>query len=294
MGFHYLWKILNQYFSKAKEQTLSAPDTRRLLGKRKVKIESSVSPLTFETTGGSSWKVWDRFIAVNKEKIYHIGNICGTCRFFFNRLMDSKEVWEPKQQIDKLNIGFSSVFDEEVDVFMKLMPNGIYEVLLLSVAPKFTEAGQVEDYFVKDQPALWGSDGYNGVPYSSQIPYYRGRDIAIGDDRKLFEFFIPLSSPECLDQNRVDFYKEQILMGYKPSSLSLTVLDIKTPAVWPDDDMKPEFTSHWCLAHYILDGHHKMKAASDLNSEITLLSFLATEQGLSSAKDINKLIQYIG
>lgn len=266
---------------------------KRLLHKRKTKIVSSTSPLTFETTGGGSWNVWDRFIAVNGQNIYHIGNVCGTCSFFFEKLVDNNKSIQPKETIDKLNIGLDSIDDNTIDILREIIPNGNYEIVLLTITPKFAIVGQTEDYFAKEQVDLWGIDGYYGVPHSPKVNYYRGTDKEIGNDSKLFEFFIPLTSPVYIDQSRVDFYKEQILKGNKPTAISLTILDVKEPADWPDDDIKPEFTSHWCTAHYIIDGHHKIKAASDLNSEITLLSFIATEKGISSEDDINELLKHI-
>ena len=266
---------------------------KRLLSKRTTKIVSSTSPLTFESTGGGSWEVWDRFIAVNGQNIYHIGNICGTCSFFFEKLIDSKKSINPKAIIDRLNVGLTSIDDNVIDVLQEIIPKGNYEIVLLIINPKFSVVGQTDDYFANEQVDLWGIDGYFGVPHSPKVNYYRGTDKEIGDDRKLFEFFIPLTSPDYIDQTRVDFYKEQILKGSKPTAISLTILDVKEPAVWPDDDIKPEFTSHWCLAHYILDGHHKIKAASELNSEIALLSFIATEKGISSTDDINELLNHL-
>ena len=266
---------------------------KRLLNKRTTKIVSSNSPLTFETTGGSSWEVWDRFIAVNGQNIYHIGNVCGTCSFFFEKLIDNKKSINPKETIDKLNVGLTFIDDNTIDILREIIPNGFYEIALLTITPKFAVVGQPNDYFAKEQVDLWGIDGYYGVPHSPKVNYYRGSDKEIGDDRKIFEFFIPLTSTENLDQKRIDFYKEEILKGNKPTAISLSTLDIKEPAVWPEDEIKPEFTSHWCIAHYIVDGHHKIKAACDLNSEITLLSFIATEKGISSTDDINELLKHI-
>lgn len=266
---------------------------KRLLNKRTTKIVSSTSPLSFETTGDDSWEVWDRFIAVNKKNIYHIGNICGTCSFFFEQLIDIKKSINPKETINNLNVGLASIDDNTIDILREIIPNGFYEIALLTINPKFAVVGQSGDYFAKEQVDLWGMDDYDDAPHSPKVNYYRGTDKEIGDDRKLFEFFIPLTSPEYIDQTRVDFYKEQILKGNKPTAISLTILDVKEPAVWPDDDIKPEFTSHWCIAHYIIDGHHKIKAASDLNSEITLLSFIATEKGISTTDNINDLLKYI-
>ncbi len=263
---------------------------KRLLDKRTTEIVSSNSPITFETTGSDMWKVWDRFIAVNGKNIYHIGNICGTCSFFFEKLVDNKNSIKPKETIDKLNVGLDSIDDNTIDILSKIIPNGLYEIALINIKPRLVEVGQNADYFANEQVDLWGIDGYYGVPRSPKVNYYRGTDKEIGNNKKLFEFFVPLISPDYIDQTRVDFYKEQILKGNKPTVISLTTLDVKEPAFLYDEKIKTEFTSHWCAAHYIIDGHHKLKAASDLNTEITLLSFIATEKGISTIDEIHEFI----
>ena len=52
----------------------------------------------------------------------------------------------------------------------------------------------------------------------------------------------------------------------------------------------PSVTSHWCLAHYIIDGHHKIFAASRSKRPVGLLSILALDRGVSSAQEHAKLI----
>lgn len=262
---------------------------KRLLDKRTTKVVSSNSPLKFETTGGSEG--WDRFIAFDGQNIYHIGNVCGTCSFFFERLIDCQKSINPNETIDKLNLGLTYIDDNTLDILREIIPNGFYEIALLNINPKYVLLGQAADYFANEQVDLWGTVQHEGVLHLSNVNYYRGIDKEIGDDQKMFEFFIPLTSTEYIDQIRVDFYKEQIHKGYKPTVISLTVLDIKEPAVWPNEDIKPEFTSHWCVAHYILDGHHKIKAASEMNSEITLLSYIATDKGISTKNDIVELLK---
>jgi len=64
------------------------------------------------------------------------------------------------------------------------------------------------------------------------------------------------------------------------------VLDIKQPPI----GMASAVTSHWCLAHYIIDGHHKILAASRSKRPVGLLSILALDRGISSAQEHAKLI----
>jgi hypothetical protein len=52
-------------------------------------------------------------------------------------------------------------------------------------------------------------------------------------------------------------------------------------------------TSHWCLAHYLIDGHHKVYAAAQENKPLTLISFLAVDQGVSSEEEIDELVSVL-
>ena len=69
--------------------------------------------------------------------------------------------------------------------------------------------------------------------------------------------------------------------------VTLSVLDIKSPAVWEGDK---DITSHWCLAHYLIDGHHKAYTAAISDKPLTLVSFLSMNQGISSEDEIVELI----
>ena len=85
-------------------------------------------------------------------------------------------------------------------------------------------------------------------------------------------------------------YISNLQSGGAPTAIALSVLDIKQPAGW---DGEPAITSYWCLAHYLLDGHHKVFAASKAGLPFTLISFLATEQGISSPEQVEQVIKII-
>jgi len=40
----------------------------------------------FATQGGGHWAEWDRYITLDGKRTFHIGNVCGTCAFIFERL----------------------------------------------------------------------------------------------------------------------------------------------------------------------------------------------------------------
>ncbi len=46
--------------------------------------------------------------------------------------------------------------------------------------------------------------------------------------------------------------------------------------------------THWCLARYLLDGHHKLFAAAN-DQPVRLLSFLSVDDGICNTDDIKML-----
>ena len=84
------------------------------------------------------------------------------------------------------------------------------------------------------------------------------------------------------------FFKAKIGNGVKPTAIAISILDIKQPADWNDGIIS---SSHWCLAHYLLDGHHKIFAASKTGEPMTLLSFLALGEGVSSSEQNYELLE---
>lgn len=256
----------------------------RLLHKDKITIKDSKSVVSFDKKGGGDWEVWNRYISIEGKPAYEIGNICGTCSFYFERLEGANQSVNTEETIQQLNDGLSSLDRAVVEKVSAIIPDGNYEVLLLNVFPKLVTLGTNQDYFANEEVKLWGIDGFWGMPHHPKVRYYRGTDQNMPNDEKLFEFLVPIFPQTWLEPERVAHYKAHIESGKTPTAISLSVLDIKAPAMWIDD-IKPEFTGHWCLAHYILDGHHKMFAAAELNKPLRLLSFLATEESICDSYD---------
>ena len=213
-----------------------------LLDKTETQICESKSVLSFETEGGGQWKVWDRYIAIEGKKAFHIGNICGTCSFFFERL------------------------------------------------PSLVYPGSKEDYFIYEQVELWGVDAFWGLPHFPKTEYYRLTSKEFVAGLGLFEFLIPTFPHNWLDTERINYYVQLLNSGSKPTAISLSVLDIKQPADWEGDK---RITEHWCLAHYLIDGHHKAFAAASVGQPLTLISFLATEQGISRPEDVERVVNIL-
>lgn len=184
--------------------------------------------------------------------------------------------------------GFQSWISDLLREVSFILPNGDYEVSLMEIKPKLVELGTEGDYFSNEQIQVWGIDGFWGLPHYPKIKYYRSLTKELTNRSKIFEFIVPTFPVNWLADDTVDKYKSLISDGSRPTALCLSVLDIKEPADYGDNTDHPE---HWCLTHYVVDGHHKIFSASLLNKPITIISFLAKREGIASDKDIKELFR---
>jgi hypothetical protein len=92
---------------------------------------------------------------------------------------------------------------------------------------------------------------------------------------------------DLLDQDRV----KQYLESKSPvTAVAISVLDVKQPVCYSDEQLQQGYDyAHWCLAHYLLDGHHKTFAASQAGRPLSLLSLLAVDQGISMPEQVDQL-----
>ncbi|MEZ6139595.1 MAG: hypothetical protein R3B84_03395 [Zavarzinella sp.] len=261
-----------------------------LIDSKPLTITTSRSKLAFTTTGGTNWKVWDRFISLGDEQLFHIGNICGTCEFFFRRMTEAAvPSFEIERVKTELEVGISAI-DPTAATLAEIMPNGKYVVALFECQPNQAGTDSTPDYFSHEQRLAWPD--YDDDP-SPETWYYRGDSTAMPDQQMLFEFYVPLYDSSLLNNERVEYYKSVIKSGSRPTAISLSVLDVKAPMSFPEDEdgneIEPEFRTHWCFANYLLDGHHKVFASHSLGIPITILSFISIDH---SWQQIDKLIAH--
>lgn len=253
---------------------------------KKIKIEKSKSIISFDYKGNGSAKVWDRFLMIENKPAYHIGNVCGTCGFFFERLEGANKSFSIDEIRNELQKGLSDFDSETIEKFKLILPKGDYFCAILEINPYKVSLGEKSDYFANEQVETWGIDGFWNLPHYPKIEYYRSLTKNISETERLFEFIVPMFPENQLEKKTTDFYKEQIADNQKPTAVSISVLDVKEPAYIDEGE---EFYAHWCLSHYLIDGHHKVFASSLLNEPITLLSFLAVNESVADREQIERL-----
>ena len=94
--------------------------------------------------------------------------------------------------------------------------------------------------------------------------------------------------PNWLNTETVQTHRAALAEGSSATAVALSVLDVNQPANWEGN---PPVNEHWCLAHYLLDGHHKLFAAAEAGLPVRLLAFVAHDHGLAEDRDIAKLVE---
>jgi hypothetical protein len=249
---------------------------------------SEDSRIGFATEGGGRWPAWDRFITLDGKKAYHIGNICGTCEFIFERLEGANDKVSPAELTHRFRAGVTRLDEDILHTVAAALPVGDYRTLLVKCVPTRVLPSESGDYFREEQVALWGVNAFWGLPHYTKTEYYRTERMRMANRRGLFEFVVPMIPKTFLHADAVRSYKDAVSGGATPTALAISILDIKQPADWEGN---PEINAHWCLSHYLLDGHHKILAASELGMPISILSFLAVEKGISTREEIEEVVQ---
>lgn len=245
-------------------------------------LGSAASPLGFTRTGGGQWEEWDRFLTLDGKPAYHIGNICNTCEFFFRRLDGANRSVSAERVGAALAAGPPPPDPAWISAVGEVLPPGEYIPFYTRSQLTLVPPGAPSDYYRREQVATWGLDSFWGLPHDPRTEYYRGRvqplTPAKFGNRAIFEFVVPMFPRSWLKKDRVAEYYTRS-EAEPPTVLALSVLDIKGPATW---DKQPEVAEHWCLAHYILDGHHKAYAAATAGAPLGILSYLAVRQSIAT------------
>lgn len=234
--------------------------------------------------------LWDRTLSIDGVDTFYVGNVCDTCGFFFEKLTGRNCGLDLDELRMSLAKGADALNAEVLETLAQLLPKSDYTVAILDVIPELVRPYERQDYFALEDVEYQDEFYLVGPPepHNPKTEYYRinGRSgLTINDDvytARAFDFVVPVIAKEALDRARVEYYKDAFVRGEHPTVVALSLLDIKGPNL--NDRV------HWCLAHYVLDGHHKLAAAAETGSEIGLIAFIAHEHGVSSPEHVARLL----
>jgi hypothetical protein len=242
-------------------------DSRRL-------ESTAANPIVgLERSKPSGWS--ERFLTIDGEQRFLTGYWCDTCYFVFKRLPGGVTK-SPLDIAQMLRGGIANLNEAPVEALLQSLPAGRFEALLLSTTPILVNPGGELDYFCHGLQGEWDPpyDDMTGMPAYPATDYYITESCTfLGRDDRLFEFIVPLYPTRFTRRSRVDEWRETLLRD-SSTAVAVSVIDLKTPTVYTD----PPKARHVCITHYLLDGHHRILAAAELQKPIQLLSFLYFDQ----------------
>jgi hypothetical protein len=269
-------------------------------------IQSASPTVGFEQEG------WTRYLTINGVRSFEIGWKCDTCFFLFTRL--KSERLSPEGVGERLRSAKKLLGADLLETIDPLLPTGDYAVIDMTIQPTLTRACLPDDYFCHESLDLFGIDLASGVPHSPQTPYWRAGSSPLPENsggysrpngkfaprernpKQFMHFIVPMAPPVQFERDRVAEYRREFDQGASAAALGVSVLEVRGPAVEPwdkGDDPNFVFAEHWCLTTYLLDGHHKMLAASESGVPLRLLTFLARDASMASSKDVDDLLSYL-
>ncbi|HEY6752735.1 MAG TPA: hypothetical protein VI027_15605 [Rubrobacteraceae bacterium] len=261
-----------------------------LLDTTRFEAEGSEPVIGFEQPAHGDSVGWNRYLTLLGERAYLIGGACDTCAFIFERMGGANRNVSPGKTANALRGGLERIESTLVSTIGEAMPEGNYRVSLLELTPNLARPGAEEDYFAHEQVELWGTDRFWDLPHNPKTEYYRTPSVPLGSSRRLFEFVVPMFPKAWLSEKTVRAYVNQLSAGERPTALAVSVLDIRGPATREEG---PTLNEHWCMAHYLLDGHHKTYAAFLALKPITLLSFLTTAESVATEENVDRVLEVL-
>lgn len=213
------------------------------------------------------------YLTVAGQKVFEVSGRCDTCPYAFTKLVDTSTV-DLQGLLAQLREGIDEIPDSALELMSRGLPSGDYLATLLDVDPVRVALGGDDDYFSTEQGGIWAPAlTLEGGRHYPRTNYYRTRTRRQEPDAMFYEFIVPMQSETS--PRRLQHWRERIGAGVTPVALALGLGEERQPAVW---DGHPDVTRHLCVAHYLLDGHHRVEAAArDGHSVRLLTAYLLTD-----------------
>jgi hypothetical protein len=263
----------------------------RILDSQPISTGSPDSRLRFEAERGAVG-VGTRYLLIDGKRAYSLGIDCQTCSLLFQRLSGANRSVEIERTVEALRMGVASLADPVVEVVGAGLPEGGYLALLAEAPLRLVYPSGKGDYFCEDQIALWGEDTFWCLPHDPRIPYFRAGELDIGESRKLFNFIVPMYPTKWLTFRSPSVYQQELRNNGSGTAVALSILDVRGPALF-EGDPTPDPMEHWCFTHYLIDGHHKLHAASEIGRPLSILSFVVLAQSASTRDQVEQAISLL-
>jgi hypothetical protein len=239
--------------------------------------------------------LWYAALTVNGKRVFQYGCPCGTCGITFKKVASSADRVSDTEAVNLLGNLDQIPSELALKRLARILPQGTYHPAVIEAPVRLVAPGTPEDYFAAEVVRLFGLEPPEyEKPQDPGTPYYRlgsehelavrypGGEIPIiryrypGRVAKtlLTQIVMPLQDPATLNSDRVEYWKAMSLAGYPIAAFAVSVLDNQSPATQKGDPEYP-YEGQMLLTHCLLDGHHRLQAASEIGSRVRILTLLA-------------------
>jgi len=242
--------------------------------------------------------LWYAALTISGKRIFQYGCPCGTCGITFKKVATPGDRVSDAEAVGLLGELDHLPPDSALRRLARILPQGTYHLAIIEVPVRLAIPGTADDYFATDVVRLFGLEPPEyEKPQDPGTPYYRfGSDhelavayssgeLRLGSDFRyaypggvtktlLTQIVMPLQDPTTLDRERVEYWKSRSRAGCPLTAFAVSVLDNQSPAVQKGDKDYP-YKGQMLLTHCLLDGHHRVQAASETGSTIRVLALLA-------------------
>jgi hypothetical protein len=245
---------------------------------------------------------WYCHLTIGGKRIFDYGCPCGTCGIVFRRVGSPEDRISDSEAVQFLGDLNAIPSASTLQRLAKVLEPGIYIAAIISGPVKLIKPGAPDDHFATEVVRLSGLEPPDLTqPPGPRTPYYQlGSSIGIANrmgrttspHRALATSVVmPLHLPSQLPRERIDFWKRKAEQGTTLTALAVSVIDNQAPAMQPADP-EYEYEEQFLLTNCLLDGHHRVQAASELGVPIRILSLVAKDRCLvQSAGDIESLLR---
>lgn len=260
--------------------------------------------------------LWYAALTVNGKRVFQYGCPCGTCGITFKKVASAADRVSDKEAVELLGQLDHLPSDFALRRLARILPQGIYRLVVIEAPVRLVVPGTRDDYFATEVVHLFGLEppkyekpGDPGTPYyrlgsdhELAVPYPGGEIPVIrysyppGVTKTLLtQIVMPLQDPATLHKGRVEYWKARAGAGETLTAFAVSVLDMQAPADHKSGaDADYAFDGQMLLTHCLLDGHHRVQAASETGSRLRILAFLAPfASNVSSDFDFSTLLEKV-
>ena len=202
--------------------------------------------LSFAIRDGTD-RPWWWYLDLRGTPLYLIGNACGTCEAIYQRIQNQEVPLAADELSARLAEGVQDISNDLLQTVVPLLPKGKYIVGVIELRPTRLDPAQ--------RPRFVGC----------HADYFWWRPFYEHPSENVYELILPFVPEANLSRERIASYRAQLERGQTPTALALSMVDERALA--------GRFVER-ALVHFLLDGHHKVMAASEAGRPLTVVSFL--------------------